>query len=51
MAPWRRRAYQAWSSGPVVESTKYGRPTVTASTPRMRKIGWSGAAGLQAALG
>ena len=45
MAPLRRRAYQAWSSGPVVESTKYGSPTVTASNPRIRQIGSFGRGG------
>ena len=51
MAPLYRRAYQACASGPVVERRKYGNPTVTASSPRMRRIGSSGPDGFQPAEG
>ena len=51
MAPWNRRAYHACSRGPVVDSRKYGRPTVTASNPRIRSVGSSPPVGFHEVLG
>ena len=45
------RAYQACSRGPVVLSTKYGAPTVTANNATMRSSGCPEPTGFQAALG
>src|SRR5207245_1183191 len=40
-APSWERAYQACTRGPVVESTKYGSPTLVASSPSIRHVGAS----------
>ena len=51
MAPCPPRAYQACSSGLVVASMKYGRPTLAASSPRMRRLGSASPIGFQLASG
>jgi hypothetical protein len=45
------RAYHACSSGLVEESRRYGAPTVTASSARMRSEGLPAATVFHAALG
>ena len=43
----KRRQYQDCSSGVVVDSRKYGRPIVAASSSRMRSVGSSSPCGFQ----
>ena len=51
MRPGKLRLNQAWINGLVVESTKYGNPTVAVRSKRMRAVGAELSAGFHDVAG